>query len=89
MLCRYKNILFFSLFELFLAFIFADITGNLVNSLFGVKIFNPFLSFTSASFLSSGYMGCISAKSEMCGESINLFDGALINSFNFILFSSS
>ena len=33
---------FFSLSELFLAFICANNTGSLVNSLLGVKIFNPF-----------------------------------------------
>ena len=37
-------ILFSSLSELFATFICANIIVSLVNSLFGVKIFNPFLS---------------------------------------------
>ena len=46
-------ILFFSLYELFPAFIFANNTGHLVNSLFGVKILIRFLSFISSSSLPS------------------------------------
>ena len=67
LLCRYKRyniclISFFNLFELFLALICAKNIGSLVNSLFGVEIFNPvpvvFLfrgfSFTLSAIVSSG-----------------------------------
>ena len=54
LLCWYKRysiflILFFLLFELFPAFIYVDNIGSLVNSLFGIKIFNyfPFLIYSS------------------------------------------
>ena len=48
MLIHICLISFFSLFK-FSTFIFALNTGNLVNSLFGVEIFNPFPSFASYS----------------------------------------
>ena len=51
--CGICMILFFSLYELFPAFIFANNTGHLVNSLFGVKILIRFLSFISSSSLPS------------------------------------
>ena len=48
LLCWYKRysiclISFFSLYEFFPGFICANNIGSLVNSLFGVNIFNPFL----------------------------------------------
>ena len=46
---KYLLILFFSLYELFASFISANITETLVNSLFEVKNFNPFLSFAYSS----------------------------------------
>ena len=45
---------FFNLFELFPAFICANNIESLVNSLFGVKVFDPFLSFTSSLAPSNG-----------------------------------
>ena len=50
---------FFSLYELFTIFISAKSIGSLVNSLFEVKIFNPFRSFTSYSSPSNGDMSVI------------------------------
>ena len=44
----------FNLHELFPAFICDNNIGSLVNSLFGVKIFNSFLSFPSSSTPSGG-----------------------------------
>ena len=41
-----SDFVFFYLFELFPALICANNIGSLVNNLFGVKIFNPFPSFT-------------------------------------------
>ena len=55
MLIQNFVISFISLCELFSAIICANNTKNLVNSLFGIKICNPFLSFTSSS--SSGGIG--------------------------------
>ena len=50
--------LFFNYFELFPAFNCANNIGILVNDLFGVKIFNPFPSFTfSTSPVSGGTSG--------------------------------
>ena len=59
LLCWYKRysvclIPSFNLSELFPTFICADKIGDLVNSLFGVKIFNP--SFITSSLSSSGGM---------------------------------
>ena len=67
LLCWYKRyticlISFFSLYELFSAFIYANNTGGLVNSLFGVNIFIIFPSFTFSSSPSGGSMGCISTN---------------------------
>ena len=42
---------------------YANNIGSLVNNLFGIKIFNPFLSFTSSS-PSSGRMSEISVNSS-------------------------
>ena len=65
LLCSYKKysiclILFFNLHELFPAFICANNTGSLVNSLFGVKILIPFISFVSSSLSSYGVSGTFS-----------------------------
>ena len=59
LLCWWKRysiflILFYNLFELFPGFIRHYNIGNLVNSLFGLTIFNPFPSFTCSSSPSSG-----------------------------------
>ena len=64
LLCRYKryNIClnsFFSLYELFLAFICANNTERLVNGLSGVKIFNLFPFLTSSSSTPIGGIGGI------------------------------
>ena len=47
----------FNLYKLFPEFICTNNTGNLVNSLFGVQIFNTVPSFTSSSSPSSGGIG--------------------------------
>ena len=52
LLCWYKRysicmISLFSLFELFAAVIYVNNIGSLINSLFGVTIFNPFPSLTN------------------------------------------
>ena len=49
--------------ELFPAFTCANNLGNLVNSLFGVKNFNSFPSFTSSSLPSSAGIGGKSSNS--------------------------
>ena len=65
LLCWYKRcstclISFLSLHELCSAFICANNTGSLVNNFFGVKNFNPFLSFTSRRA-----MVCVSTNSSL------------------------
>ena len=64
--CRYTIYLisFFSLYELFPAFICVKNTGSLVNSLFEFKIFNPF-PFTSSLSTSSSGMDDKSAISSL------------------------
>ena len=52
---QYLSDFTFNLYELLPAFIYTNNIGRLVNSLFGVEIFNPFPSFTSLS-PSSGNM---------------------------------
>ena len=61
MLDKICLISFFSLYELFTAFTWGNDTRSLVNSLFEVKIFNPFPSFTSSP--SSSGMGSKSTNS--------------------------
>ena len=51
-----------SLYELFPAFICVNSIRSLVNSLSGIKIFNPLRSFSSSSSLSSSAMVCISTN---------------------------
>ena len=69
--------MFFCLYKLLPAFIWANNTGSLVSSLFGVKIFNPF-SFTSSLSTSRGGMNDKSAiyplspSGGMYGKSPNL-----------------
>ena len=49
---------------MFHAFICASNIGSLVNNLFGVNIFNPFPSFTSFSWPSSGGVSINSSESS-------------------------
>ena len=70
LLCWYKRysiwlISLLNLYELFPAFICANNTGSLVNSLFGVNILNPFPPFTSCSSPSSGGIGCTWVDSSL------------------------
>ena len=55
---------FFSMYELFPAFICANNTGSVDNNLLGVKIFNPFPSFTSSSLSSGGMSSNFSSLSN-------------------------
>ena len=66
---------FFNLFKLFPALICANNIGSLVNNLFGVKIFNPFSSFTS-SLPYSGGMWNKSTDSSLAFDS-SFFDHTL------------
>ena len=54
----------FNLYELFPDFICANNVGGLVNNLFGVKIVNPFPSFTSSSPCSGEISGISINSSE-------------------------
>ena len=65
----------FSLYELFLAFIATNSTGNLINSFFGVKIINYFPFFTSSSS-----MGCISTNSSSLPSSGDIYGIDLFSS---------
>ena len=53
--------------ELFPAYICANNIASLVNNLFGVKIFNPFISFTSSSPFSGGM------SDKYTGSSLSFF----------------
>ena len=57
---------FFDFYKLFPTFFCANNIESLVNNLFGVKIFNPFPSFTSSG-------GGMSNKSTDCSLSLFLF----------------
>ena len=60
--CKRYNISLISLFnlyDLFSAFICANIIGGLVDNLFGVKTFNPFPSSDDISDKSSSYAFCL------------------------------
>ena len=52
----------FSLFGLLPAFIHANNTESLINSLFGVKTFIPFCSLIYSSSACNGGMGCTSTN---------------------------
>ena len=58
-----------NLSELFLAFLCANNVPNLVNNLFGVKIFNLFPSFTCSSSPSRGGMSDKSTDSSLSDNS--------------------
>ena len=65
----------FNLFELFPTFICANNIGSLVNSLFGVNIFNPVPSLTYSSSLSDSGMSDKSADSSLSFDSSFLSHG--------------
>ena len=68
--------------ELFPAFICAKNTGSLINSLFGVKVFHPFPSFTSSSLSSGGGMDGISITSSSSHASVFSSDSSSSSSVN-------
>ena len=68
--CFFVFVFFFSLCELFPAFICANNTGSLVKSLFGVEVFNLFLFFTFSSPSSSG-MCSILTNTSLLSSSVS------------------
>ena len=75
---------FFNLFELYPAFICTNSIGSLVNSLFRVKIFNPFPYVSS----SSSYSTKIGGMVLFLFQGINFTLSVIVSSYCDLLFFS-
>ena len=76
---------FFNLFELYSAFICNNNIGSLVNSLFGIKIFNPVPSYASSSSSSSTGIG---GMGLFLFRGINFTLSVIVSSYCDLLFFS-